>query len=126
MRDYLFLKNNSKCSRIFFNDLQYIEAADKYVRFVTIQKNYLLLGCLSRVEMQLPPDQFCRIHRSYIVSFRHTEEFTSETVLIAGLHLPLARQYKAAFFERAEIICADGFHANPPDKNGNKLVEEVR
>jgi two-component system, LytTR family, response regulator len=106
MRDFLFLKNNAKCLKIFLDDLRYIEAADKYVRFVTVQKTIMVLGCLSRVETKLPTDQFCRIHRSYIVSFRHTDEFTNETVLIGDLNLPLAKQYKAAFFERAEIIYA--------------------
>jgi DNA-binding LytR/AlgR family response regulator len=74
----------------------------------------MVLGCLGRVEPLLPADQFCRIHRSYIVSFRHIEEFTSETVLIAGMNLPIARQYKTAFFEKAQIINADCVQTKSP------------
>lgn len=108
MRDYLFLKYNSKCLQVFFNDLQYIESVDKYVRFVTTRKTYLVLGCLCHLDKQLPTTLFCRIHRSYIVSFRHTSEFSSETVTIAGRELPLSKQYKTLFFDRAQVIYADG------------------
>jgi DNA-binding LytR/AlgR family response regulator len=107
MRDFLFLKNNSKYSRIFFNDLQYIEASDKYVRFITTDKTFMALGSLNQVEKRLPTDQFIRIHRSYIVSLRHTCEFTSEIVCIADQKLPLSRQYRTAFFEKAAILFAD-------------------
>ena len=107
MRDFLFLKTNSKFVRIFFKDLIFVEASDKYVRFVTVNKTYMVLGCLMNTENRLPADQFCRIHRSYIVSLRHIDEFTSETVSMAGNTLPLARQYKPVFFEKAEILCAD-------------------
>src|SRR5258706_12266742 len=104
MRDFLFLKNNSKGSQIFYDDLQYVEAVNKYVRFVTVKKAFFVLGSLQHVERRLPPDQFCRISRSYIVSFRHSTDFTSETVFIDGKELPLGKQYKELFLKKADVL----------------------
>jgi DNA-binding LytR/AlgR family response regulator len=115
MRNFLFLKNNGKGSQIFYNDLQYVEAVNKYVRFVTVKKTFFVLGSLQHVEKHLPLDQFCRISRSYIASFRHITDFTSEIIFIAGCELPLGKQYKELFLKGAEVLCADGgsiFHTS--------------
>ncbi|HLG41418.1 MAG TPA: LytTR family DNA-binding domain-containing protein, partial [Chitinophagaceae bacterium] len=94
MRDYFFLKVNAKNARIFYTDLLYVEAVDKYVRFVTEKQTYLVLGCMCHVEKKLPPSQFCRINRSCIVSFRHITEFTCEKILIDGNEFTLGKQYR--------------------------------
>lgn len=122
MREFIFLKTKSRYSRIYLDELKYVEAADKYVRFITQNRIYTVLGCLGHVEKHLPGDQFCRIHRSYIVSFRHTEEFGCETVLINGKELPLARQYKNIFYEKAKVFCADGMQVETLEKNNNNLT----
>jgi DNA-binding LytR/AlgR family response regulator len=100
MKEYFFLKINGKSTKIFFKELQYVEALDKCVRFVTEKKNYMVLGCLYQVEGCLPADDFCRIHRSYIVSLRQIEEFSSDIVSIANVELPIGRQYRSNFLDR--------------------------
>jgi two-component system LytT family response regulator len=126
MRDFLFLKINAKCAKISFNDLQYIEAVDKYARFVTVNQIYLVLGCLYHVEEQLPTDQFCRIHRSYIVSFRHIIEFNHELVSIAGKELPLGKQSRPNFYDKAQIVCADGNTISTPSDKEITIYKNSR
>lgn len=125
MRDFIFIKNNSEYSRILLPDLMYVEAAGKYVRLITLNNKYVVLGSLSYLEPRLPCDQFCRIHRSYIVSFRHTESFTNKIVCIAGQKLPLSRQYRMLFCDRAEIVCADGTTPKLSEGGVDKLIERL-
>ncbi len=49
------------------DDLLYLEAADKYVRAVTAQKEYWVRVALKELLPQLDPDRFWQVHRSTVV-----------------------------------------------------------
>lgn len=49
------------------DDLLYLEAADKYVRAVTAQKEYWVRMALKELLPQLDPDRFWQVHRSTVV-----------------------------------------------------------
>jgi DNA-binding LytR/AlgR family response regulator len=48
------------------------------------------------MEEKLPPENFLRIHKSYIVPVGKIEAFTANTVEINGKELPIGRNYKNA------------------------------
>lgn len=48
-------------------DIQYLEAADDYVKIVTEGGSFLKKSTLSRIEQSLDPQQFVRVHRSYLI-----------------------------------------------------------
>ena len=48
-------------------DIQYIEAADDYIKIVTADGSFLKKNTLSSLERSLDPQQFVRVHRSYII-----------------------------------------------------------
>lgn len=48
-------------------EIQYIEAADDYVKIVTAEGAFLKKNTLGSVEKSLDPQQFVRVHRSYVV-----------------------------------------------------------
>lgn len=52
-------------------DVLYLEAADDYVKINITEKYFLKHQTMGNFEQQLPPHQFVRIHRSYIVNIQH-------------------------------------------------------
>jgi two-component system LytT family response regulator len=57
--------------RYFFiaaGDIRYITVAEKYVNLHTIEEAYLIRDTMNRLEKQLDPAKFTRIHRSTIVN----------------------------------------------------------
>lgn len=52
-------------------DVLYLEAADDYVKINIAEKYFLKHQTMGNFEQQLPPHQFVRIHRSYIVNIQH-------------------------------------------------------
>jgi two-component system LytT family response regulator len=63
--------------RIFFlsvGEIDWIEAADNYVRLHTGRESHLLRETMSSLEKRLDPDQFLRVHRSRIVNARKIKE----------------------------------------------------
>lgn len=63
--------------RIFFlsvGEIDWIEAADNYVRLHTGRESHLLRETMNSLEKKLDPDQFLRVHRSRIVNARKIKE----------------------------------------------------
>lgn len=63
----IVVKDNGLIRIIPAQDIHYVEANDDYVRIVTKDGSYLKKSTLSHVENTLDPEQFVRVHRSYII-----------------------------------------------------------
>src|ERR1700744_3326191 len=63
----IVVKDNGLIRIIPAQDIFYIEANDDYVKIFTKDGNYLKKSALAHVEQTLDPQQFVRVHRSYLV-----------------------------------------------------------
>jgi two-component system LytT family response regulator len=63
----LVVKDNGLIRIIPAQDIHYIEANDDYIKIVTREGSFLKKSTLSHVEQTLDPQQFVRVHRSYLV-----------------------------------------------------------
>jgi two-component system LytT family response regulator len=95
------VKNSGRVSFIKVEEISWIEAAESYVRFHSADgKSYLIRGAISRLESQLDPTRFLRIHRSIIVSIKHIKEMQPlfhgdyEIVLKDDTKLTSSRSYR--------------------------------
>lgn len=66
-QDRIVIKDQSTIRIIPVEQVQYIEAADDYVKIVTADGHWLKNKTMAAMEQQLPDQQFVRIHRSYLV-----------------------------------------------------------
>lgn len=63
----IVVKDNGLIRIIPAQDIHYLEANDDYVKIVTKDGSYLKKSTLSHIEQSLDPQQFVRVHRSYLV-----------------------------------------------------------
>ncbi|MBA3827600.1 MAG: response regulator [Taibaiella sp.] len=63
----IVVKDNGLIRIIPAHDIHYIEASDDYIKIVTAAGTFLKKSTLSHVEQSLDPQQFVRVHRSYLV-----------------------------------------------------------
>jgi two-component system, LytTR family, response regulator len=61
------VKDNGLIRIIPAQEIHYIEADDDYIRIVTKAGTYLKKSTLSHIEQTLDPQQFVRVHRSFLV-----------------------------------------------------------
>lgn len=91
---------------IAVRDVFYIEALENYIKIVTEADSFLLLQKLSDLEQKLNPQDFFRIHRSYIVNVNHVQKIQVwmktgfRIVLNNGETLPLSRRRVKEFKQR--------------------------
>lgn len=77
----------------------FLKAADKYVEAHTKDQTLLLDQSLNQLEKDLPPADFTRIHRSYLINMNHLEEiirhpngYQARMADDANSQLPISRQ----------------------------------
>lgn len=63
----IVVKSRNKIDIIAINQIKYFEAQDDYVMIYTKEGRFLKQKTMKYFETHLDPDEFCRIHRSYLV-----------------------------------------------------------
>lgn len=63
----IVVKDNGLIRIIPSQDIYYVEASDDYVKIVTKDGNFLKKSTLSHIEASLDPQQFIRVHRSFLI-----------------------------------------------------------
>ncbi len=63
----IVVKDNGLIRIIPDNEINYIEASDDYVKIYTKNGTFLKKSTLSHIEQTFDPNQFVRVHRSYLV-----------------------------------------------------------
>lgn len=96
-QSFLFIKTESRLEKIRFGDVLYITGLGEYRRIHLRNKTLLTLQGLTELLEQLPPRQFCRVHKSYIVSIDKIEAIERDSVRIGTERIPVSLTYKDAF-----------------------------
>jgi DNA-binding LytR/AlgR family response regulator len=80
---------------VLLRDILYIESLKDYVRVRTPDKTVTAYQRISYMEEKLPEDKFKRIHRSFIVALDKVDAFSSPSVEIGDIELPIGRNYRS-------------------------------
>ncbi len=102
--DFITVKADYKLYKINFDDLLYIEGQHEYVTFHTTQRRITALFALKDLEDVLPKDKFVRVHKSYIVSFRHIQDMDKNDVTVAGTKIPVGLSFRDDLLARLQRV----------------------
>lgn len=100
VRDYFFINVSHKINKIFYSDILYMEGLKDYTKiYLSSQQHPLLtLNNLKYFEDILPPQDFVRIHRSYIASLSKINTISRKSVSIGPCILPVSDLYRDRLF----------------------------
>ncbi len=70
------------------DDILYIEGMGNYVTYILKDGKKLVVYGSIKSALAALPDQFFRLHRSYILNRRHLQSFNAENVIVGGHELP--------------------------------------
>lgn len=102
--DYILVKygDRGKFKKIDIDDIVYVQAMNNYVSFVCIDDKTLAYLTLRELEDRLPPCNFIRVHKSYIVSIKGIKAIDNSEILIKkeDARVPIGANYKESFLER--------------------------
>jgi len=103
-KDYIFVRSNSLLTKVKIKDIIYIQALGDYVNIFTNEKRLTVHITLKGMEEKLPPDQFYRLHRSYLSALQHIDNIEEGTAYIGKHPLPIGEQYKKELLRKINLI----------------------
>lgn len=104
--DRLLVRTANRLVPVAVTGIDWIEAADNYVRLHVGAERYALRETIRSLDARLDPRRFVRIHRSTIVSLERIREVRPQSsgdctvVLTDGTELTLSRSWRDAFEAR--------------------------
>ncbi|RAJ11119.1 LytTR family two component transcriptional regulator [Chitinophaga skermanii] len=90
---FIAVKSGYDQVRIPVTSIHYVQSAGNYVQFIGDKGKILSRMTMQEAEQLLPPAQFTRIHRSYIVAHKFVDKLDKNNVYIAHLALPVGSGY---------------------------------
>lgn len=88
---FLLIKENNTNVKLGFDDILYIEGNSNYINIFTKTQKVITRQSLDWAELELPENQFMRIHRSYIINIRAVKRTNSKSVFIEEIEIPISR-----------------------------------
>ena len=92
--DYIFIRSGGHLKRIDLNSILYIEGMSDYLRIHTDKERIMTLMNFQSMLSLLPPGNFLRVHRSYIINLKRIDSIESNSVVIGDKHIPISRNFK--------------------------------
>jgi len=108
--DRLMVKSGGRVVLLPLDELDAVESAGNYVRLYSGSQAHLVRETMANLEGRLPPDRFCRIHRTWIVNLARVKMTAMrpsgepELVMLDGRRFRVGRAYRDSVMARlAEV-----------------------
>ncbi|MEI6864812.1 LytTR family DNA-binding domain-containing protein [Flavicella sp.] len=98
--DFIFVKSEYENIKLNLDTIIYIEGLKDYIKIYNNKsKPILTLNSLKAFEEKLPQN-FIRVHRSFIVSLNHIDSVQRNRIVIDKIRIPIGQNYKDEFIKR--------------------------
>jgi DNA-binding LytR/AlgR family response regulator len=98
--DYFFIKADNKLIKLFYQDIQFVEALQNYVTIHTTNKKYITYLTFKSIEESLPNEEFIKVHKSYLVAANKIESIEGNIIRIGQHEIPISRNSKEEVLEK--------------------------
>lgn len=88
----LYFTVNKKKARVPLQSILYVESQKENIKIVLEDKVLITRYSISDLENELP-DDFIRVHRSFIISKSKIDFFDAQDIEIKGIQIPIGRNY---------------------------------
>jgi DNA-binding LytR/AlgR family response regulator len=101
--DYIFIKQDSRLVRIYYDQICYIEAEKDFSTVFTPEKKWLAGMHLKMFETMLPDTHFIRVHRSYIVNLAKITSINGNIAELGKIEVPIGANYKSELLKKLGV-----------------------
>lgn len=102
--DSVFVKKDSSMIRIRKSDILWAEALGDYSVLYTDKDKFVLHCTLKVVEEKLPPQDYLRVHRSFIIKIDTIEKVEDNTIFSNRKSIPIGKSYREEVFRRLKMF----------------------
>ena len=102
----IYVRFESRISRIALTDLIYVEAQKDYVELNTATQSFRILGSMKRIAAELGDVDFFRAHRSFIIRLDKIVYIEGENMQLAGAKelVPVGPSYRSPLLKSLRVL----------------------
>lgn len=98
---FFCIQNGKIIHKIAFEALMYVQSYGNYVKlFLSDGEVKVVRNTISKLDGELAPFKFCRIHKSYLVNLRFVNKVEVNRIELNEVHLPIGNSYAQYFKEK--------------------------
>lgn len=90
----IYIKSGPQLYKVNISDILYLEKDGNYLIFHTKNRKMLSRQNMKDIFEVLNPDDFIRVHKSFIVAIKHMEVIESHQIRIGDVKIPIGRNYR--------------------------------
>jgi DNA-binding LytR/AlgR family response regulator len=95
----LYVRSEYSLVKIDFSDIIYIETLDDYLKIHLRDKKTVLTKMnLKNIMSKLNPNEFVRVHRSYIIPLSRIQSVRGKNISLGTIEIPIGVKYEENFF----------------------------
>ena len=92
---FIFFKANKKIFKYYLVDILFIEGSGNYIKVHTQNdKPLMVLDKLTDLLEKLPPRQFLRVHKSFIINISHIIKIEGKVLFIRDREIPISNTFR--------------------------------
>ncbi|MCX6310979.1 MAG: LytTR family DNA-binding domain-containing protein [Bacteroidetes bacterium] len=98
---HLMIRADYSLMKIMVSEILFIESLDDYIKIHLLGRSPLVTRMTMKSILEsLPPTEFIRVHRSFIVPMNKIETIRNKIIQIGENKVPIGSSYESEFFER--------------------------
>ncbi|ALJ03875.1 two-component system response regulator [Pseudalgibacter alginicilyticus] len=100
--NFVFVKSEYENVKIDIHSIKYIQGLKDYIKIYTSEseKAILTLSSFKDIQDKLPPNNFIRVHRSFVVNINFVKALQKTKIIVDGIQIPIGETYKDAVLKR--------------------------
>jgi two-component system, LytTR family, response regulator len=97
---YIFVRSGYQHIKIFLEDILFIEGVRDYRKINCNDDQKILTSeTFTTLESKLPGNQFCRVHKSFLISLKKIESVEKDRIKIQNKIIPISEMYRVEFYK---------------------------
>jgi DNA-binding LytR/AlgR family response regulator len=92
--EHVFIRSGSKFFKVNFSEIFYIQGMKDYLKIYTRDHKLITHQTMNEMEKILPPKQFIRVHKSFIVAIERIKVIYGNTIEVDQAVIPIGNSYK--------------------------------
>jgi len=102
LSSYIFVRCEKRIEKVELNDIFYIESVGNYINIYLEDRKLSAYLTMKSLEVQLPLNEFIKIHQSFLVSFSKINSIEGNHIKINNKLLPISRNYRDTIMNLVE------------------------
>jgi DNA-binding LytR/AlgR family response regulator len=106
-KTFLFVRSKYTLIKIQFDDIEYIETLDDYLKINLVGGNTILTKMnLKNILSSLDENIFIRVHRSYVINLNKIESIRGKLIKISDVEIPIGSSFDKEFNDKLALLNA--------------------